>query len=353
MPTQPRYVFDLTEPGSAVAAQGFAGPEPEGRWTDGPEAELVLPAPALPGRKPVLLLYVDLRPFLAGAALTEQLARISINGAPAAEWTLSQALFRRRVLAVQQEGLKSADKIVIGLDLPRCAQPVAFGMNVDDRHLALMIRRITIEGAAEMPADTSPFWRYGRAVRGEAAKSFDRLVETGFWSRFANGPNILDIGFSGAANPGLPILETATPIDLADPAQNGVALSAGDDTQDAVFSSHVLQRIGSAGAAIREWFRVTRPGGHIITVVPSGALYERRRRPPSRWNEANLHLYTPATLLAEFESVLPPNAYRVRLLEENDEAYRYADSADTRPVGCYEIVLVIEKIVPPAWQVES
>jgi len=77
-----------------------------------------------------------------------------------------------------------------------------------------------------------------------------------------------------------------------------------------------------------------RPG----SVVPSSHLYERRRR-----------VYTPSSLLAEFEAALVPNSYRVRHLAENDAGYQYEFPPNAHPEGCYEIELVVEKIAVPGW----
>jgi SAM-dependent methyltransferase len=348
-----RRDFDLTVHDSPLVFRGISGAEPEGRWTDGPFAELVVPAPHLPGPEPVLLVSLEMRPFLHGEILPEQLVEVSVNGQEAATWSLRQALFRRHVLAVQRQSLGMANDISIGLELPRCAQPAAFRLNEDARRLGVMIRRVVVEGAASLPAPDALFWQYGRPVGGEAAKSFDRRIEAGFWSRFVTGPNILDIGFRGYEGAVLPILEGAIGIDLDYPGYDGRRLPFEDGSQDAVFSSHCLEHIGSHINAIQDWFRVTRVGGHIITVVPNAAIYERRRRPPSCWNDDHQRFYSPASLLAEFEAALAPNTYRVRLLEENDEGYRYENPADTHPTGCYEIVLVIEKIAPPAWPIEA
>jgi SAM-dependent methyltransferase len=187
-------------------------------------------------------------------------------------------------------------------------------------------------------------------VGGEAAKSFDKRIETGFWSRFITGPHVLDIGFRGYEGEVVPIVEGAIGVDLDYPGYDGRRLPFADGSQDAVFSSHCLEHIPAYVNAIQDWFRVTRVGGHIITIVPNKAIYERSQRPPSRWNDDHQRFYSPASLLSEFESALAPNTYRVRLLEENDDFYRYGDSPDVHPFGCYEIVLVIQKIPPPAWR---
>ncbi len=348
-----RHDFDLTEPGADVLANGISGAEPEGRWTDGSFAELVVPAPHFPGPEPVLLVSLEMRPFLHGESLAEQPVDVSVNGEPAANWSLRQPLFRRHALALQRQSLRTASQIAIGLELPGCAQPSALGLNEDERRLAVMIRRVVVEGAASLPPPDSLFWHYGRPVGGEASKSFDRRIETGFWQRFVTGPNVLDIGFRGYEGAVLPILQGAIGIDLDYPGYDGRRLPFEDGSQDAVFSSHCLEHIGSHINAIQDWFRVTRVGGHIITAVPNAAIYERKRRPPSRWNDDHQRFYSPASLLAEFEAALAPNTYRVRLLEENDEGYHYDHPPDTHPTGCYEIVLVIQKIAPPLWEIEG
>jgi SAM-dependent methyltransferase len=352
-PTRVPRVFDLTDEGVPILTKGISGAEAEGRWTDGDYAELIVPAAYVPASSPVLLLTFDLKPFLHGDTLKEQVARVTINGAATTTWALAQPLFRRHALALQTAGLRGSDNLSIGLNLPNAAKPAAFGVNDDERRLAVMIRRIGLGGAESLPEPHSLFWQYGRPVGGEAAKSFDQRIESGFWERFVTGPNILDVGFRGYEGAVLPILEGATGVDLDYPGYDGKRLPFEEGSQDVVFSSHCLEHIGSHINAIQDWFRVTRVGGHIIAVVPNAAIYERRRRPPSRWNDDHQRFYSPASLLAEFEAALAPNTYRVRLLEENDAGYHYEDGPDRHPFGCYEIVLVIEKIAPPGWELEG
>ena len=95
---------------------------------------------------------------------------------------------------------------------------------------------------------------------------------------------------------------------------------------------------------------MVKPGGHIITVVPSAQLYERKRRVPSYWNGDHRRTYSPASLLAEFEAALAPNSYRVRHLAENDAGYQYGLPPNMHPEGCHEIELVVEKIAMPLWR---
>ena len=333
-----------------VTFSGMSGVEPIGRWTDGKQARLVLPIPG--GEKPVLLLTIDARAFVEPEKLPRQRALLSVNGTPLASWAFHENMLRRNVVAVPR-ALAEGGTLALDLALPECTQPTALGFPGDNRHLGIMIRRVSIEALDEAPPTGSLIWQYGRPVGGEAAKSFDRRIETGFWNRFVNGPHVLDVGFRGYGGSVLPIVESAIGVDLDYPGYDGTRLPFDDGSQDAVFSSHCLEHIANHLHTIQDWYRVTRAGGHIITAVPSAALYERRRRPPSRWNDDHKRFYSPASLLAEFEAALAPNSYRVRFLEENDAGYRYGDGPDVHPFGCYEIVLVIEKLTPPKWVLEG
>jgi SAM-dependent methyltransferase len=48
---------------------------------------------------------------------------------------------------------------------------------------------------------------------------------------------------------------------------------------DAVLSSHVLEHLANPIGALREWLRVLRPGGHLLTVLPHKEGCADRRRP--------------------------------------------------------------------------
>lgn len=344
-----RLVFELTDSGCPIEAAGLSGVEELGRWTDGPRAEISITDATLRAIGEIVFIYIDVRAFVFGDKLPYQRVHVSVNGVSQSPRLLNNIDFRRIAYALDRAELAGSERLTIGFDLPDHMAPKAIGANADPRALAIMLKRIVIDAARERPADTDFFWQYGRPVGGEASKTFDRRIESGFWRRFMSGPKVLDIGFRGYL-PGIaPILEGALGVDLDYPGYDGKRLPFEDDSQDAVFSSHCLEHIGEYVNAIQEWHRVVKIGGHVITAVPSAALYERKSRPPSRWNNDHKRFYSPASLLAEFESALAPNTYRVRLLEENDQNYRYDDGPDIHPFGSYEIVLVIEKIRPPHW----
>lgn len=185
---------------------------------------------------------------------------------------------------------------------------------------------------------------------GEAGRSYLRRLRSGFLDRYCSGPLVLDVGFSGYDNPEM---KTALPgaigIDVDYPGYDGIHLPFEDGTVDCIFSSHCLEHIQFDHAAIRDWYRVLRVGGYIVCMVPSQALYEKRRFLPSQFNGDHKRMYTPSSLARVFEEALEVNSYRVRHLAENDDGFDYSLGPEVHSNGAYEIEIVIEKIVKPAW----
>jgi SAM-dependent methyltransferase len=188
------------------------------------------------------------------------------------------------------------------------------------------------------------------APPGEAGRSYLDRLRSGFLDRYCSGPLVLDVGYAGYDNPDKrTALPNAIGIDLEYPGYDGLTLPFADASVDAVFSSHCLEHIQFDHAAIRDWHRVLKTGGFIVCIVPSQALYEKRRFLPSRFNADHKRMYTPANLVRSFEEALAVNSYRLRHLAENDRGFNYALGPDVHSDGAYEIELVIEKITPPAW----
>jgi hypothetical protein len=55
--------------------------------------------------------------------------------------------------------------------------------------------------------------------------------------------------------------------------------------------------------------------------------------------------------MAEVESALAPNSYRLRHLVDNDLGFTYASPPEAHSGGCYEIEMVLEKIAEPPWNI--
>lgn len=147
----------------------------------------------------------------------------------------------------------------------------------------------------------------------------------------------------------LPVALQAAAVDMDCPGPEGMPLPCADASQDVVIALGVLERLSDYRAAVADWFRVLRVGGHLILSVPHQFLYERKLLPPSRWNNAHKRFYTASTLLTEVEEALDPLSYRVRILEENDQGFDYAIPPDQKAVGCGELLLALERIARPAY----
>jgi SAM-dependent methyltransferase len=68
-----------------------------------------------------------------------------------------------------------------------------------------------------------------------------------------------------------------------------------DASFQTVYASHVLEHIRYVDLGLRHWWRVLRPGGRLIVIVPHRDLYEKRLRLPSIWNPDHKHFWLPET----------------------------------------------------------
>lgn len=187
-----------------------------------------------------------------------------------------------------------------------------------------------------------------RPVGEESRKTYSAKLASGFFRKYMSGTG-LEIGGTGYLQGVVPILDTATNIEIGYPGYDGIHLPFPDNSQDYVYTSHCLEHISDYKNSIREWHRVVKVGGHIVITVPHQYLYEKKLHKPSRYNEDHKRYYTPASLLREIEESLIPNTYRVIMLKDNDEGFDYTIPPEKHSSGCYEIELVIQKIQKPSW----
>jgi SAM-dependent methyltransferase len=183
-----------------------------------------------------------------------------------------------------------------------------------------------------------------RNVGEESRKTYKEKFLSGFFLKYMSG-NGLDIGYKGYLKDKVePILPTALGIDLDYPAYNGIYLPFSSNSQDYVYNSHVLEHIENYHLVIRDWFRVIKPKGYLIIVVPHQWLYEKKATLPSRFNADHKRFYTAASLLREIEDSLNPNTFRIRHLRENDEGHDYDQPPEKHSNWLYEIECVIQKL---------
>ena len=190
----------------------------------------------------------------------------------------------------------------------------------------------------------------------EASKSMmRRLHDSRFATRYFVGAGI-DIG-AGSDPISLyqelfPAMQSVRAWDLPDGDAQMLA-GVADQSLDFVHSSHCLEHMRDPVQALQNWFRVLKPGGHLVCVVPDEDLYEQGRF-PSTFNADHKWTFTlwKATswskhCVSVFE-LLPQlgAAAQVLKVELLDASFRYRlprfDQTCT-PVGECAIEIVLRK----------
>lgn len=87
-----------------------------------------------------------------------------------------------------------------------------------------------------------------------------------------------------------PVTPDARPFDLEHGDANHITRYL-DEQFDYVFSSHCLEHMHDPPAALQEWWKLVRPGGHLIFIVPDEDLYEQGVF-PSRFNADHKATFT-------------------------------------------------------------
>lgn len=125
-----------------------------------------------------------------------------------------------------------------------------------------------------------------RRSYGETHKAHSRRAREGFFDTYCRGRG-LDIGYGGD-----PVMRDVVGWDF----EHGDAQllhGLGDRTFDYVYSSHLLEHLPDCELALRNWWRVLRPGGYLILYLPHRDLYEKKARLPSRFNDDHKHFFLP------------------------------------------------------------
>lgn len=103
-----------------------------------------------------------------------------------------------------------------------------------------------------------------------------------------------------------------------------------DGAYDFVFSSHCLEHLRDPVVGLGNWFRIVRPGGHLVITVPEEDLYEQGVW-PSTHNRDHKHSFTmmkssswceSSNNVLELLRTLGP-ASDIRKIEVIDETFRF------------------------------
>jgi len=118
----------------------------------------------------------------------------------------------------------------------------------------------------------------------ETSKAKNRRLKENFFDLYCKGKG-LDVGFGGDL-----ITNEAEGFDF----EHGDAQylrGKKDNTYDFVYSSHTIEHLPDPSIAIKNWFRVVKPGGYLIIYLPHRDLYEKKKTLPSRFNPNHFNFF--------------------------------------------------------------
>jgi len=129
-----------------------------------------------------------------------------------------------------------------------------------------------------------------------------------------------------------------------------------DECLDFAHSSHCLEHMVDPAEAMRNWFRVVRPGGHLVVLVPDEDLYEQGQFPStyngdhkwtfalwkaSSWSTRSVNLFDLLKTLGEAAQPL-----KVELLDATHRFGLPRFDQTLTPVGESAIEFVVRKRLP-------
>ena len=192
---------------------------------------------------------------------------------------------------------------------------------------------------------------------GETSKAHERRLREGWYDKFIKEP-VIDIGAG------------IDPIPVGNPRKWDNFWTGGsdatfmdgieDNSYNTVYASHILEHIEDPETAIRNWFRILKPNGHLIIIVPHRDLYEKKKELPSRWNprnrvgdEGHAHFWMPYSDEPPHTRGLQSTIYRALNGQKFDvfrdvfvrsDGYDHSLPPDVHPVGEYSIEQIIKKL---------
>lgn len=180
---------------------------------------------------------------------------------------------------------------------------------------------------------------------GETIKAFERRKRTRWFEKYApDHLSGIDIGCGEDC-----LNATFRRWDLVDGDATHMA-GVPDGVFHTVYCSHILEHLQNYGVALKNWWRILKPGGNLIILVPHRDLYERVPEPPSNWNSDHKWFWLPdssdhpktVNFRAALESELLPNG-RIVSFEVLKEGW-YSVPVNQHAPGEYSIEAIIRKV---------
>ncbi len=188
------------------------------------------------------------------------------------------------------------------------------------------------------------FKYFGRPdSKGETDKAKGRRERENFFKLYCNGKG-LDIGYGGNL-----LCDNCKGFDMED-GDAQFLKKVKDSSYDFVYSSHTLEHMNDEEIAIKNWWRVLKPGGYLLLYLPHRDLFEKKRYLPSRFSESHYRFFLPD------EEELPDTVGVKQLIERTltdfeivyckvcDEGF-IAHNPEDHSEGEYSIEAVIQKLV--------
>lgn len=178
----------------------------------------------------------------------------------------------------------------------------------------------------------------------ETSKAKDRRQREGFFNKYCSGYGI-DIGCGDD-----PVTFNCGRWDLSLGHGDATFMKGiPDQRYDFVYSSHCLEHIVDQEAALKNWWRILKRGGHLILFLPHRDYYEKRKQLPSLWNVDHKRFYLPlfdeaphtTGVISLIRRVL--NGYEFIYLKACNDGFTIIDPG-RHSNGEYSIELVLKKI---------
>ena len=186
------------------------------------------------------------------------------------------------------------------------------------------------------------------AARNETRNSEPRRRAQGFYERYFIGKGI-DVGCGK---------ETVVPDcdgwDIARGDGDATYMSGvANESYDFVYASHVLEHLESPQIAVDNWWRILKPGGHLIIAVPDEDLYEQGMW-PSRFNSDHRTRWTAhkdgdAGALNLVDMVKGLENHKVVRMQICDDRYDHSLRGVDQPTAERQVEIVVQKTAPEEW----